>query len=502
MNRRIMRNYIFFLFLSAGAVLFAQNSIYTQLLEYRYKNDSEFSVIENNAQIAKNTYTSLRISSLFITELSTGQINFTLTGNKERSSFSMEPSVLLGMPLYNNLSLKLKSPYSSTNGGSDFRKGVNLGISADIYSQTRNKLKLQIADAYENMRLAEKKLALSKKLIEKKLLTELQKLFGEYEGLLAKRLEAVRANINYRQTLAQGFGENSAKLRTARLSSLSAEREEKEADFSFSVSSKLFFQSCGIPYDEKKSEDIFAELALSIPKTQIVSIENLREENYSVILKAERDYKNALLQNKINLNLVTLTGEVNFSASKIQNEVFDSGTGISVKNTREEKFIGGGMHMLLPGVQLYSGITFPLENKINASASQNDLSPALQFMLAVNPISIYDYALKRKNANFSEVNEKIKLNEIKRNFENEFKTFKIQKEKFEWQQNICNEEIDVYKKNAEDHAEWFNRGVISSFENMQADIEYKRALARYADANINVSIFNVQVEELFETGGK
>ncbi len=494
--------FMLFILLTASGFVFAQTSVYTEILEYRLKNDSEFLVITNNSEIAKNNYKQIRAASLFAVEVSTGQINLTLNKDKKKSSFSMEPFLLLGTPLYNNLALTLKAPYTSANEGKDFRKGVLLALSADIYSQTRNKLKLQIDEAYENMSLAEKKLNMGKQLIEKKLLTDIQQILVEYTGMLAKKLETVRANIDYKQVLAQGYSEDSAKLRTARLSLLSAEREQKEAEFSFSVSSKIFFESCGIHYDEKNSEEFFKNLSLSIPNVQIASTENLSEENYSVILKAERDYKNALIQNKINLNTFTLSGEFNFSAFKIQNEIIDPNTGLSSLNKNNEMSAGGGINMLLPGIKFYSGITIPIADKTNSSYEKKDLSPSLNFMFAVNPISIYDYILKKKNAKLFKINEKIKLNEIKRNFENEFKVFKIQKEKFEWQQKLSLEEIDIYKKNAEEHAQWFARGVISSLENMQADIEYKRALVRYADANINVHIFNTQIKELFETGGK
>lgn len=500
MKKRIFLCYLFFI--TASTVIFAQTLVYTDILEYRLKNDSDFSIIANNAEIAKNNYKRIRISSLFAVELSTGQINLTINKDKKKSSFSMEPSLLLGTPLYNNLSLTLKTPYTSANGGNDFRKGISLALSADIYSQTRNKLKLQLDEAYETMNLAEKKLNMGKQLIEKKLLTNIQKILVEYTGVLAKKLGTVRANIDYKQVLAQGYGENSAKLRTAKLSLLSAEREQKEAEFSFSISSKIFFESCGIHYDEKETEEFFKNLSLSIPNVQIASTENLSEENYSVIVKAEQDYKNALIQNKINLDTVTISGELNFSAFKIQNEFIDPNTSLLSLNKNKETSVGGGIHMLLPGIKLYSGVSIPIADKTGSSYAKKDLSPSLHFMLAVNPISIYDYTLKKKNAKLFEINEKIKLNEIKRNFENEFKQFTIQKEKFEWQQQVSLEEIDIYRKNAEEHAQWFARGVISSFENMQADIEYKRALVRYADANINVHIFNTQIKELFETGGK
>lgn len=479
------------LFALCTNILIAQTSVYSELLDYRLKNDEEFSVISNNAEITKNTYKGIRTKSFFNTELSTGQMLLNL--DKNSTKFSMEPSIRLGTPILNNLAFSFKMPYSVTNKTNNFRQGFDLRLSADIYSQVRNQLRLEIDEAYQNMINAEKKLKLKSDLVEKKLLNDIKQILSEYMQVLAKQLDTVRANIEYKQTVAQGYSENSAKLRTAKLSLLSAEREQKEMEFSFSVATKTFLEDCGQNYDDLKIEDFFKQLALSIPKAKITSLDNLSENNYSVILKAEQEYKNTLIKNKIALNTFSLSGNVNFNSMKIQ-ETINSQT---IKS--EEKSIGTGINMLLPGIKFSTGVIFPVNDANNSKLGKSS-SPTLQFMVALNPIAMYDYSLRRKNLKLLSINEKVKLNKIKHNFQNEFKTIKIKKEKFEWQQKLSSEEIDIYKKNAEDHAQWFARGVISTLENLRAEIEYKKALIRYADANINVSIFNTDIKELFEDG--
>lgn len=60
------------------------------------------------------------------------------------------------------------------------------------------------------------------------------------------------------------------------------------------------------------------------------------------------------------------------------------------------------------------------------------------------------------------------------------------------------EEISIYMQNRLEHAEWFRRGLISSYENMQADLEYKRAVVRELDSRINASMFNIETSLIFE----
>lgn len=476
-------------FLFCTAPLHSQNQTYRDILEFRYKNDPDYTLMENEAKIAKNNYKAALAGALLSVNLTTGNINLTLTSDKEKKSFSIDPKASVNMPLFNNAGIKISAPYSSSSGGKEVQRDFSASVSADFYSQVRNKAKLQIEEAGDALKAAEKKRNMSGKLIEKKLLTDIKNIFAEYSKLLSKKHETVKADINYRQVQAQGYSENSAKLRTARLSLLSAQREEKEADFSFSVSAKLFFDSCGIRTEEKDFETFFTELAYAVPKNGIVSIDNLTADNYSKIIEAEKLYKRTVLKNRINLNPLTITGEAGFSMQNKRSTVMTGRNSASV--SKEKKSVQGGLTFAVPGIKLYAGVDIPIADK--------DQNPAaLKLAFSVNPISIYEYSLKRKNANLMRINEKIKLDELKKNFENDFKTFSIEKEKYGWQQTLYAEELGIYRQNAEDHKKWFSQGVVNGSENMQADLEYKKALIRYAESNINVNIFNVKVEELFD----
>ena len=67
-----------------------------------------------------------------------------------------------------------------------------------------------------------------------------------------------------------------------------------------------------------------------------------------------------------------------------------------------------------------------------------------------------------------------------------------------WQQKATADELSIYKQNADDHAQWYRNGVISKVESLQAELEYKKAEARYAKAKTAVMIFNIDTALLFE----
>ncbi len=461
-------SFFIYLFISLN-VLFAQENIYDKILEYRCKNDTDIVLIENEAAIALNNYKSVRLNSLFAFDFSS-TLNFNLSSEKDKSGFSVQPSVSAGMPLYNNLGLKLSAPYSYKMGKSS--QDFSLGLSGDIYSQARKRKKQEIETSLEALKEAEKKVRRVKELAEKKLLTDIQKILNEYSALLSKRLSGIQADINYKQILAEGYSETSSKLRTARLNLISSERTEKETEFSFEVSARLFFESCGLDIPKKDEDDFFIRLAKSLPKQKLISMENLRAENYKPLLKAENDYKKLLEKNKMDLSPFSASASLGYSYTMNQN-----------------KNISSGLQLMFPGVRLDTGLSLSLD-----SASV----PAMQVSFSINPLAIYDYYLNKKNVSLKEAGEKIKLGNTRNNFAKEFNTFKLKWEQLEWQQIRYAEELDIYKENAEEHAKWFQRGLINALENKQASLQYITALLGSADSNIAVHIFNAELKEAFD----
>ncbi|UTY25119.1 hypothetical protein [Treponema denticola] len=461
-------SFFIYLFISLN-VLFAQENIYDKILEYRCKNDTDIVLIENEAAIALNNYKSVRLNSLFAFDFSS-TLNFNLSSEKDKSGFSVQPSISAGMPLYNNLGLKLSAPYSYKMGKSS--QDFSLGLSGDIYSQARKRKKQEIETSLEALKEAENKVRRVKELAEKKLLTDIQKILNEYSALLSKRLSGIQADINYKQILAEGYSETSSKLRTARLNLISSERTEKETEFSFEVSARLFFESCGLDIPKKDEDEFFIRLAKSLPKQKLISMENLRAENYKPLLKAENDYQKLLEKNKMDLSPFSASASLGYSYTMNQN-----------------KNISSGLQLMFPGVRLDTGLSLGLD-----SASV----PAMQVSFSINPLAIYDYYLNKKNVALKEAGEKIKLGNTRNNFAKEFNTFKLKWEQLEWQQIRYAEELDIYKENAEEHAKWFQRGLINALENKQASLQYITALLGSADSNIAVHIFNAELKEAFD----
>ncbi|PIE99037.1 MAG: hypothetical protein CR988_00530 [Treponema sp.] len=473
--------YFIILFSICNISIFAEDLEYKNILKFRLKNDELFSTLKNDLKIAENNVKKTKLNSYFSIDLTTGKITMLLEPDKTKSQFSMKPGASLSVPIANNLGVKASFPYKSLNAGDIINTEKKFSMFFDIYSQTRNSIKLQISQSERILQTADKRYQLRKQLIEKKLLTEIKKLFGEYSALLTKEMAVTRANLNYKKTQAQGYGEQSIKMRTAKMSLMQSERELKQAEYSFNVLAKAFLDSCGIKDKPADLNNKILELAKTIPQRELISTEGLTESNYVMLINAEKDFQNELIKNKINLNTFSAKVDTTFSLTKTENKKKKS-------SNSESKNITSGVSMSFPGCTLYTGINVPIKN---------NKKPKLELSFSLNPLKIYDYVLMKKNTKLSEANALIELNSKKHNFENEFKTFVIEKEKIEWEKREYNEEVELYRKNAIDHVNWFKQGVISKWENSQADLEYKQAVLRAANANIDAGIFNVNIKEAF-----
>ena len=117
-------------FLFCTAPLHSQNQTYRDILEFRYKNDPDYTLMENEAEIAKNNYKAALAGALLSVNLTTGNINLTLISDKEKKSFSIDPKASVNMPLFNNAGIKISAPYSSSSGGKEVLRDFSASVSA------------------------------------------------------------------------------------------------------------------------------------------------------------------------------------------------------------------------------------------------------------------------------------------------------------------------------------------------------------------------------------
>ncbi|MGP1440578.1 MAG: hypothetical protein ACTTJ3_07570 [Treponema sp.] len=485
--------------------LFSEDGVYQSLLEYRLSHDNEYKNLYLEKEIAENELRKTKNSSIANLELGVSDGLFTISKDKTRSGFSLNPYLNFSLPLYNNTGFRLNMPISKK--GDDSINTINFSLFTELYGVSRRQQKLLISLATEKRDKTLKKANMSKSYIEKKLLKDIKELFSSYLTVLDKGIKEVQANISYNQVKVQGYGEASSKMRTSKLALLQAERDLKDAEFSFNTKYRRFLKSCGMEdafvpsntvsfnkevKDENGSKqlqiaDFLGSLSKSMPKEDVISLDSFSKDNYVPIQDARRAYEAGKLKRELQVNPVTLTGEAGFSNSK---KTYSTSSLLGTGTVNEQNIIAG-INLKIPGAKIMSGFEVPLDSK-----RRGDIG--IKFGFAINPLEIWSYVLDKKNSKMQDDIERLKLEEGIDEFETTFNELKTKKGYLEWQRQMTNEEISIYKQNSEEHAEWFRRGLISGYENMQADLEYKRAVVRELDSRINTSTFNIETSLMFE----
>lgn len=471
---------VFFLVLP---ILTAEKNLYKNLLEYRLTNDNSYKYLQLEKLIAQNNYQKMKNNAAAVFTLGSGNMNFIFSKDSDKRGFSLAPYADLSFPLLNNTGLKISAPYKSIGGIKE--SGISAGLSAELYGTTRRQTKLVLGKAAEAVRKAEKEAARGLQIAEKKLLKDIQNLFSEYAAALDKEIEDTKENINYEKVKAQGYAEDSSKMRVAKLSLLTAGREKKQANFSFSVTYKKFLKTCGLDEEKENNPDIFlSRLANSLPDMEVLSIEHFSAEDYVPIKEAKRNFADNAEERSLSVSPFSLSAEGGYSYKNLSGGVSSS----------KKHSASAGLSMALPGTKLSAGVNLP----IGAGSDGTSFTLGISF----SPLAVWNYALDRKTASAKDKIDSLKLNDLINSFDIEFKTLKIKGENAAWQKKVLSEELSIYFQNNEDHKLWFNKGFASAFEKMQAELEYKKAVARLVNAKINCSIFNMEISSVFEKTGE
>ncbi len=474
----------------------SQEDIYQKFLDYRLQNDNEYKTFSLEKDIAEGNLKKTRNSAISALELGLSEGMFSISKEKTRQGFSFNPYVNFSLPLYNNTGLKFNMPISKT--GDVSTNSLNITFFSELYGVTRKQQNLLISIAQNKRDKALKKYLLAKKYIEKKLLKDIKELFTSYLDRLDKGLKEVQVNINYNTIRVQGYEEGSSKVRTSKLALLASEREVKEADFAFKTKYKRFLKSCGIEqiYSNNSNDDVseqteikklLDELLKIIPKDEVINLDVFNQDNYITIKDAKNAYKEKKLKDELSLNPVSLVGEAGFSNSK---KTFNSSSSLAKDPITENSFTTG-LGLKMPGAKISAGVDFPLDSK-----RRGDIN--FKFSFAINPIEILNYFIEKNNVKMQNEIEVLKLKDVIEEFDVFFSELKTKKNYVEWQKNITKEEISVYEQNKNEHEAWFNKGLISKYEALQAELEYKKAMVRCLIAQIGVNSFNIETSLLFD----
>ncbi len=481
-----------FVFLCTAVSGFAQADLYQTLLQYRTVHDTQYRRAQMQAEIAANKAEKAKTESLALIEAGSGDSQVTLNADPKKIAVNTAPYAQLRLPSYNNTGLRVSVPYQKSGVESSVpgvglvqsrSVGTSIMLSTDIYSKNAAAQKLTRDAAEDAATEAARQKTAELQLTEKRLLQDIQQLLQDYTAFLDTELKAVKSEIRYNTIKTQGYNDSSTKMRAAKLELLHAKREHQNAVFLFSASYREFCESCGITVEDD-ADRFLSLLGAAIPLREVEDINRYPPDAYKKLIEAEKLYNTNQTKRSIQNSPVSLSAEAGYSLQNRETEFS------SQKKKENTHTVLGGLKMKFPGGTLYTGVDIPLDDPKDTS---------IRFGVSWNPLSIKYRRLDKKNAALESQIELLHIEDAKKACTKQMQTRTIQGERIAWQQKAAADELSIYKQNAEDHTGWYKNGVITRFEQMQAELEYKKAAMRYAKAKTAAIIFNIDIQLLFQT---
>ena len=493
-----MRKCFVLLLFFAISLVFAEDArkenLYQKMLEERLKEDSQYKTLQLQLEITEGDLQKAKNSSIANLELGISDAKATISKEKARQGFSFNPYVNFSLPIYNNTGLRLSSPFSKM--GDAKITAFNLTAFTELYGVSRSEQKLLLSIAQDKVDEALKECKRASKYVEKKLLKDIKDVLTSYLDALDKNLKEVQAQVAHNQLKVQGYLDSSAKVRTSRLTLLGAERDLRQATFTFETKYKRFLKSSGIDdsflegkeelLQDKDVEMMLENLYSTLPKENIIDMASFTQDEYLSLKREKRAYEVNKLKDELSINPVTVTGEAGFSTLK---KTFDSS--LLPQDPVSEHSFGASVNLKMPGTKIMTGLDFPLDPKRRGDVQ-------FKFGFAINPIEIWNYTITKKNVGINDKINKLKLKEKMEEFDTFFVELNTKKNYFEWQKLKTQEELTVYRENRDESEVYLKRGLISSFEKMEAELEYKKAFIRDFSSQIDVNSFNIETSLMFD----
>lgn len=499
----VFSSFVFLCFL-----LCSEEGLYKRCLDYRVGQDSDYKTLKLQLEIAEREEQKLKVASVANIELGLSDLVFSISKDKERTGYTMSPYLNFSLPIYNNTGFRLSSPNSKT--GDNASVAFNFVVFTELYGVSRRSQKLILSNIQEKKMLIIRECKRAERNVEAKLLKEIKELSMSYLDFLDKQLKVVKEEIAYNQLKVQGYGEGSVRMKTARLSLLSVQRDEKEAKFLFELKYERFLSNCGLENSSSKEtydgndkenirseveekeksrdmEDFLARLFESTPKNTLIALDSFSEDTYISIIDAKKEYNRNMRKRDMDNNLLSLQGEAGFSHSK---KTFSA---YSVPGSKDmsEQSLGASLALRLPGTKITAGLDFPLD-----ATKRGDVQ--FKFGFAINPIEIWNYTLAKKNVVIENEIENLKLQDKIEAFDVFFSELKRRRDYLLWQQGVVSDEILIYKENMQEYERYFNRGLVGNYEKLQADLEYRKASIRSFNVGLDINSFNIETLNMFD----
>jgi hypothetical protein len=390
---------------------------------------------------------------------------------------SAEPGVELAFPNLRNSRVSLDAPLRA-NGDTLSQYGVDLSVSADIISGEGDTRKAGLEESRRRFITALRNAENHRQQAEKAFCQTIKDLLSLEDAILKARSAALEATHDLEEKRAGGYGSSSVAWRTTELALRSRERELGEAERKLDLALKEFAESCGVER---------AGLPENIPVKELFSISSFDPNDYAELEEAVWAHELNNLKRRGEGRPFTLNGTAGYSWRGSNDSALPGIGGGSLSSSGSS--ISTGLGFSRGGFSLSTGLSLPVEKMDEPS-----LTLRLQWKPSGSKISGLDSQLR----SLSSREELLAILDAEKKFHTLAIDYDRRREELLWQQGAYEEEADLYRINAEEQKQWFDRGIIRESDYLDAQTNYLMALNRVLSARIDRRLYNLELAGLFK----
>ncbi len=446
-------------------VSFAMSLSIDDLLQGYAENNVELKELSINVQQQMINAKKTGIENGVNIALSSGTMEFDFENN-----VTVTPELRLDFPFLNNTSVTVQTPLEL--GDNTELSETSVQLSTDIISSDAKNVSLQIEQANRNVELANRSLTNKALSVEESFWTSLQSLYTLESNILKAEDALIEEQVDFELIQAQGFSPQSASYRTQELSVKTAERTVEEARRLFTSELQLFLVDCGYAPTEI---DNLPSLPASFENTELLSIQDF---DSTLFASLEESLWNAEYNKKLR------NADTDFSLNAEAS--FEHAKATSVK--AEENALTAGLNAQWNGLNMGAGFLFPLDDKKSLS-----LTLSLAWDMNTTRLSLLSDEEKMHEENL----DVLSIEKAQNSFEQQVQTSISDALDLEWESETNKEELALYEELYNDTQGWYEQGIVSSLDLLQAKTNYEQAVATNNATLIDMRIYNLKLHQLF-----
>ncbi len=379
----------------------------------------------------------------------------------------LSPELQIDFPFLNNSSIYVQTPIEI---GSEIKE-THLELSTDIISYDAKNVALKKEEAERSIELSTRNLKNRALAVEENFWTELQSLYTFAANVLIAEDDLIEEQVDFDLIEAQGYTSQSATYRTKELEVKTSEWTVEEAKRVFDSELKLFLVDCGFSANAIQE---LPSLPESISNTEIISIMNYDSSLYETL---DESLWNASFNEKhrsADSNLI-LSAEAGFDYE--ENAIEGNENNVSL-----------GLNADWLGFSIGAGFTFP-----TATPSK----PSFTIGLAWDMNTMKLQGLSEEEKQYEKELDELSIEKAQNSYDQLVQTALTEALDLEWQKQKNEEELYLYEELYNDTQVWYNQGIVSALDLLQAKTNYEKALSSMNATLIDILIYNLNLSQQF-----